>query len=70
MTKSRKILAVLLATVSAVVASAQTAPTSLSGFAATAETYIDSGTTVAIAAGVLSLGWVAFRIVRKYASKA
>ena len=45
-------------------------PTSLDGFQANAITYIGGGNTVAIAAGVLSLGWVAFKIVRKYASKA
>lgn len=51
-------------------ANAQTAPTSLDGFATTAGGYIDTGTDIAIAAGVLSLGWVAFRIVKKYTSKA
>ena len=62
----------LLALIAAAVAPAAFAadPTSLEGFSTVATGYITTGTGVAISAGVLSLGWVAFRIVRKYASKA
>ena len=63
----KKILAGLLL---GTVVTAYAAPTSLDAFVSTATDYVDAGTTVAIAAAVLSLGWVAFRIVRKYTSEA
>jgi hypothetical protein len=67
--KSRKLLLALI--VAAIVPAAFAAdPTSLDGFKTNALAYITDGTLVGIAAGVLSLGWVAFKIVRKYASKA
>jgi len=49
---------------------AQTAPTSLDGFSTTATGYISTGTTVAIAAATLALGWVGFRIVKRFTAGA
>lgn len=49
---------------------AQTQPADLAAFQAEALELVQSGTSVAIAAAVLSLGWVAFRIVRKYTAGA
>jgi hypothetical protein len=67
--KSRIVLATVAVAAAASSASAAD-PTSLGGFKDNALAYITDGTLVGIAAGVLSLGWVAFKIVRKYASKA
>jgi len=46
------------------------APTSIDGFGTTATGYISSGNDVAVAAGVLTLGYVGFRIVKRYTASA
>lgn len=43
-----------------------TAPSNLAAFDEIAEQYIAGVAVIAVAVGVLSLGWVAFRIVLKY----
>lgn len=41
-------------------------PTSLDGFLTVAQGYLTNGTTIAISAAVLGLGWVGYTIVKSY----
>jgi len=61
----KKTLVLVGAAGAAVGAYAET-PTSLDGFQTVATGYIATGTTVAIAAAVLGMGWVGYRIVKKF----
>jgi len=66
---NRKIMIVLgfLATAGLALADA---PTSLDGFSTVGTGYITTATGVAIAAATLGLGWVGYRLVKKFTAGA
>lgn len=45
-------------------------PTSLDGFSTIGQGYITTATSVAIAAATLGLGWVGYRLVKKFTAGA
>lgn len=64
--KSNKIIGAVVLAALTVSSALADAPTSLDGFDTVATGYISKGTTVAIAAAVLGMGWVGYRIVKKF----